>query len=280
MVHINEEEFLELYSKGLTDEQIAEKMGLTRITVLRTRNRKGLKPNRTPGQRGPGKWTRNESYLNYINRVLNYIAPHLRQAARNIKDPSVTAETKFLALVMYPGHLNHPNLLSHVARPERMTYSQAIKIVCAQRRHEMAGMAGVPGPDAIELAQVCKSASPHYIQQLAEKAVISAGFVSTTATVAEILQGHRKPIPYKKLKDEWKREDRRIKRWLKRDLPRKLKKESRKAARDAQIQPQMEEPKKAFFKPYSSPIHTGKKGKGGGIKNIEVAKACLAIKGY
>ena len=46
--------FVTLYSKGLTDGEIATKMKVSRRTVIRRREELGLKPNRTSGQRGPG----------------------------------------------------------------------------------------------------------------------------------------------------------------------------------------------------------------------------------
>jgi len=54
-IDIDMNKFVTLYSKGLTDGEIATKMKVSRRTVIRRREELGLKPNRTSGQRGPGK---------------------------------------------------------------------------------------------------------------------------------------------------------------------------------------------------------------------------------
>ena len=54
-IDIAANKFLALYSKGLADGEIAEKMKISRRTVIRRREELGLKPNRASGQRGPVK---------------------------------------------------------------------------------------------------------------------------------------------------------------------------------------------------------------------------------
>lgn len=54
-IDIDMNKFVTLYSKGLADGEIAHKMKVSRTTIIRRREELGLKPNRTSGQRGPGK---------------------------------------------------------------------------------------------------------------------------------------------------------------------------------------------------------------------------------
>jgi hypothetical protein len=49
---------ISLHAQGLTDEEIAKKLNISRSTIIRRREDLGLPPNRTRGQRGPGKSTK------------------------------------------------------------------------------------------------------------------------------------------------------------------------------------------------------------------------------
>lgn len=253
--------FNDLYSKGLTDEQIARKLNVDRTTVLRTRRKLKLSPNRQVGQRGPGRYHKNDTYFNYAARIMPYVAPHLMEAARELDIP---AETKFVACLMFPRILYHPNLMSYVADPARMTPIQAEKIARAQIRHEMAGMAGVPGADVVTLAEVYKTADKKFIKELARSAVLTAGFVSTTVPVKSILDGAVDVSPVEKVKETWEQNINEAVNWT---------------IRLGNTNRPNNKPKNLQSKTYPTPKN-GKKGRGGGIKNMEVARACLAAKGY
>ena len=54
-IDIDMNKFVALYSKGLPDGEIARELKVSRRTIIRRREELGLKPNRTSGQRGPGK---------------------------------------------------------------------------------------------------------------------------------------------------------------------------------------------------------------------------------
>ena len=60
VINVDMNKFLALYTKGLTDGEIANKMKVSRPTVIRRREELGLKPNRTTGQRGPAKKAQGE----------------------------------------------------------------------------------------------------------------------------------------------------------------------------------------------------------------------------
>lgn len=59
-INIDMNKFIALYTKGLTDGEIATRMKISRPTVIRRREELGLKPNRTSGQRGPSKKAQGE----------------------------------------------------------------------------------------------------------------------------------------------------------------------------------------------------------------------------
>jgi len=60
VINIDMNKFIALYTKGLTDGEIATRMKISRPTVIRRREELGLKPNRTSGQRGPSKKAQGE----------------------------------------------------------------------------------------------------------------------------------------------------------------------------------------------------------------------------
>ena len=248
---------LDLTARGISDGKIAEILKISRSTVMRIRKKNNVSSKRRRGQRGPGRPQRDESYFQYLEKIMPRIDTYLRQAAR---EANIDFTTKFVALVMYPAPLKHPNVYPYAADPEKTTPAQAVKIAQIQISHEMSGLVGVPGEAAIELAHIYKTADQEIILALAKQAVLEAGFVADTATVAEICSG-RKIIPVQIMLKHWEEIKQEAGRWAPgKDKPKPL---------------------KPFSSPKNSgPSRNGKKGSGGGIRNLEVVKAWTAKSGY
>lgn len=259
-VKINLKLFVELYQKGFTDEMIAQKLGISRATVIRKRRELGLRPNRKRGERGPGKVSEDKSYYVEVVRLMRHVGKEIFSAATRYLASTGDESKAWAATVIDPGNIPHPAPGPHAVKVEKINLTTA-KFICEyERRADMANMAGVPGPAIIELARVYKTVDEETKKELAMKAVLEAGFVRVCETVKEVVKrGTEKISEWKQI---WSERIKKACEWapVKKEAPRIW----------------------AFYGAACESIRTGtgQLGRGGGIRNIEVRRALLGAAGY
>lgn len=201
--NINLERFKELYHVGYTDLQIALKLGISRVTILRQRQELGYPPNREVGERGISV-NENEAYWLLIRRSLPHIGKFLQQAAREYYQKTSDWERYFIAMVMEPKEMFHPIPGPYAGDPEKMNFKNTKYITDFEKGLSNVGLAGVPGPTVIELIRVYKSADQETCKQLARKAVEEAGYVRTDTLVKDV----EKCITPEELQAHWEEQER------------------------------------------------------------------------
>lgn len=263
LVDIDLDKLVEYHKKGYTDEIIAQKLGVSRATVVRRRKQLGLKANRKRGERGPGKVKEESMYFKESMRLMKYIGGLIYQAAAEYLAKTGDESKAWLATIVEPGTVPHPAPGAYYKKPEN-TDLGAVKFICDyERKADLSGMAGVPGPAIIELAKVYKTADEETKRSLAMKAVIEAGFVNVISTVKEVIEkGTMKLEMYKQI---WSQRLKDACSWA------PLKVDNSHLVRTFR------------FKALSygrSRTATGQLGKQGGIRNIQVRRALLGVAGY
>jgi len=255
-----EEILKDLHSKGYPDGEIAERMGVSRTTVVRARYKLGLKANRGRGERGPGKPKPDESYFFYTQKLIQYVADVLNKATKHLQEnKEIDADTAFVSRGMFPGNLTHPDLAPYVAQADRINLTAAEKIVFFEQKMERAGLAGVPGIEIIELARIYKTGDPEECFRLACECIKKAGLINASATVQHVEYGILAPVPAAEYRKKWEEELQGALQWA-----------------PVQERSKIRVPK-TFAKRRS---RTGKKGKCGGTINIHDRQAYASAAGY
>ncbi|RJX17209.1 MAG: hypothetical protein C4575_13635 [Desulforudis sp.] len=188
-IEINRTAFLGFYHNGLTDQQIAEHLGVSRQTAIRFRQANGLKPNRKRGERGAGAVREHKAYYEEIKRVMRIpeVARAVYRAAKMFRDSGGDEATSYVATVIDPAPLPRVNPGSWCSPADKINLTQIKYIVTVEQQAERAVVAGVPGPAVFELTRAVKSGSPRLIEKLAMSAVVNAFMVGVHETVAKVM---------------------------------------------------------------------------------------------
>lgn len=255
-------DIIDLHSKGLTDSQIAIKLGATRVTILRRRKEIGLQANRAVGDRGPSVKPE-EPYWQAVRRALrnNDVAKYIRAASRDHYKKTHDWDRFFIATVLEPRPMFHAIPGPYASHPEKMYLKHTRYITRFEKMMGETSLAGVPGPAILELIQVCKSADEETCMELARKAVEGAGYVNSFDTVEKIeLQGCVAPEEYNQ---HWEEKDQECDVWTPNQLWEPVKKIA-----------------KAWGRAVGDAIsRTGRRGRGGGTQSLNNHLAFQGIKG-
>lgn len=176
-----------LHAKGYTDIEIAKKLGVSQPTITRCRNQLKLKPNRKKGEHGPNI-SGTEPYWLMCNRILRIpkLAKLVAAASYDYFNETGDWDTFFICRVREPADLFHPVPGPYATDPEKMYQRHADYIVTYEERMDNVPSAGVPGPAIIELARLYLSTDEATGKALARKAVAGAGVVSQYSTVEQV----------------------------------------------------------------------------------------------
>lgn len=185
---VDQKAFKDLHADGLTDQQIAKHLGVSRQTVIRLRQANGLESNRKRGERGAGKVREGESYYKETKRVMRIpeVAREIYRAAKALRNAGGDEAASYVATIIDPAPLPKTNPGPWCGPADRINFTHIKYIVSVEQQAERAVVAGVPGPAVFELAQVIKSAAPRLVEKLAMEAVVNAFFVGVHETVAKV----------------------------------------------------------------------------------------------
>ncbi len=265
-IEIDRNKFMKLYDEGMTDQAIADALGVSRQTVMRTREKMGLKPNRKRGERGPGKVREDKSYYHEVMRVMRIpeVAREIYKAAQIYRRNGGDEAASYVAAVIDPAPVPRVNPGPFCPPADKINRKEIKYIVSTEIQAERAAIAGVPGPAVFELARVIKTGSRRVIEKLAMAAVMQAFFVGVHETVKKVMSEIH-PINLSRralsaIKSGWERVKEECLKWA----------------------PIQEETKKRmnFAAPAGRAGGTGKKGKGGGTVNLHNRTAWAGANGY
>jgi hypothetical protein len=249
---------LELHSQGYPDGDIAEELKVSRPTIIRRRKELGLKANRRKGERGM-VFKEDEPYWQVARRAKQHIGRYISEAASEIYRETKDWYRFQISGVLEPKPLTQQVPGPYYQNPDRM-YQKHIKYITdTEKSMDMVGLAGVPGPAFLELLKVYKSGKMEVIKRLAREAVETAGFVNAHATVQDVDECTPPEIQMK----HWEKEEQGAMDWS----PIKEWEPVKKLGR-------------AYSKVAASVSRTGKRGRGGGIMNIENHIAFQGAMGY
>lgn len=195
---IDQDEFLFLYKKGFSDQVIAEFFCVHRSTVIRKRQQMSLPPVRKRGERGPGTVHGNLPYYVETFRLLKYLEKHIKEEAREIYSKTAIRRNEdaqahlclhsWLATGVEPVSVPHP-VPGKYAKSASRPKSEYVRHILDMEYHAAkAGLAGVPGPSIIKLAQVYKTADERTKSELARQAMAEAGYVGVHETVEHVIE--------------------------------------------------------------------------------------------
>lgn len=249
----------ELHAKGYPDGEIAARMGLSRAAVVRARKEMGLAANRKRGERGPGMPKADETYARCAERLLKHLGAVRKKAWEMYFQGKIGISTAIAATYMPASKVPHPAPLPYAGKAENTTRGAAEKAVQYECRAAFANIAGVPGTAILTLARVYKTASPAEIDRLAEEAVLEAGYIGAEAKVRDVEKGVVRPVPLKQIAD--------------------LKLERLVDAANWAPGGKLRKKRKFSGRTKAGVQKSGKKGKQGGIQDIEVRRAYMAAAG-
>jgi len=258
-IEIDIVELIEMHSRGYPDGEIAKRLNVSRRTIIRRRQELGLKANRKSGEKS-FHFKETEPYWQAVRRALKYVGNYIMEAAREYYKKTKDWLRFFISGFLEPKPMFHPAPGQWAANPDRMYFKHVKYITDFEKSMDMVSLSGVPGPAVLELARLYKTGDKELCKELAMKAVEGAGFVNANDTVEMISEC----IPPDFYEEFWEAEEQKaidwtpIKQW---EPVKKLGKAIR-----------------GVTNIFSS--GTGKKGKGGGRKNIKDHQAYQAAMGY
>lgn len=253
---------MELYEKGYTDTEISRQLGVTQATITRTRQGLKLKVNRKPGDRGPGI-SESKPYWQICNALLRNLTLNklISQAAREHYNDTGDWDIFFISRVREPLELYHP--IPGPYATTNMTKKHARYMVNYEQLMDNVSSAGVPGAAIIELARLYKSTDQETNEELARQAVEESGIVNQYSTVSEVLQNNGKIVSMADHREKWTKYKQDALNFFPDDVPTKLPK-----------------PNGGKTPPPPGYKADGRRGKGGGTKNISDHQAWQARNGY
>jgi hypothetical protein len=195
---IDQDEFLLLYKKGFTDQAIAEHFCVHRSTITRRRQQMSLPPVRKRGERGPGAVQKNLPYYVETFRLLKYLEEYIREEARKARSEAAAQGNEeeqnhlhlrsWLATGVEPAPVPHPVPEKYVKNSLMPKPEKVRQLLDMEYHAARAGLAGVPGPSIIKLAQVYKTADEKTKSDLIRQAIAEAGYVGVHETVEHVLK--------------------------------------------------------------------------------------------
>lgn len=263
---IDQKVLRELHRNGLTDQQIAEHLQVSRQTVIRFRQALGLEPNRKRGGRGAGAVREDKAYYEEAKRVMRIpeVARAIYRAAKEYRNAGGDEAASYVATVIDPAPIPRVVPGPWCSPADKINLTQIKYIVTVEQQTERAVVAGVPGPDVFELARVIKSGSPRLIRKLALGAVVNAFFVGIHETVAKVM-AELNPVYLSRralsaVKNVWEQIRRACLEWA----------------------PVQAESRRSIVRIFAGGHGngTGKVGKGGGRANLHDRTAWLGANGY
>lgn len=181
---INEQDFMEYYRIGYNDCQIAEKLGISRMTAARKRSEMQLGARYQKGWRGISMRS-DEPYWRFAQRVfIRYpeLARRFRHKAQEFYlQGRIDFPTYFVCLGTEPGKAAAFQCRDTVRMKRRFDFSSLNQVIEFEKQIEYSGMAGVPGPELIDLVQVIRTASSETLDQMIEASILNAGLVNINA---------------------------------------------------------------------------------------------------
>lgn len=263
----DEVEFMELYYKGFPDGLIAKTLKVSRPLVIKTREKFGLPPNFTTGERGSGK-LRDDIPLYYeARRVLrntennSVIRAASRMFLQEIMDSDMSKEEKtereitvWATTVIDPAPMVHPAPGEYTAPADKANLSTVRYAVDVEAKCDRSNLCGVPSPELLEKAMELRgmTESAYAIKDLVGK----SGYVGQHETVKSV----KDPDAIRSWNDIWNAYKEKSEEWA------PLKIESKAKMRK--------------FASSTRTASTGKKGKGGGCQNISNRRAYAGAAGY
>ncbi|MCF8010913.1 MAG: helix-turn-helix domain containing protein [Clostridiales bacterium] len=256
----NEEKFYEYYKQKYSDKAIAKMTGVSYQAVQKWRKKHGLKPNRKKGGRTVGKIRDDRPLYKEAKRVLNNkdISCIIRDAAYEfLVKKGINTHTEITAwasLIIPPAEVFHPAPGGYCIPPENTNLTHTSYAAHMESRQDKAGLCGVPSVELLEKA-IELSNTKDAGKKLADL-VGSCGYIEEHRTVGEVRQ--RVPDQQKKWEKIWDEYKEKSISWA------PVQRESKSKAGGIQEKIRV----------------SGKKGKGGGTKNIQAAKAFQGVAGY
>lgn len=252
-------ELIELHSKGYPDGEIAKRLNTSRRTIIRRREELGLKANRKVGEKS-FHYKETEPYWQAVRRALKYVGHYIANAAREYYRKTKDWLRFFISGFVEPKPMFHPAPGQWAAEPERMYIKHVKYITDFEKNMNMVSLAGVPGPEILELARLYKTADKELCKELAMKAVEGTGFVNANDTVDMVSEC----IPPDQYEAFWEEEEQEAINWTPNKQWEPVKK--------------LRNVVRKLTNSFSS--GSGKRGKGGGRKNIKDHQAYQAAMGY
>ncbi|NLX01341.1 MAG: hypothetical protein GXY40_02300 [Syntrophomonadaceae bacterium] len=252
-------ELVRLHSSGYPDGEIAKLLGVSRRTIIRKRQELGLEANRKSGEKGY-HFRETEPYWQAVRRALRHVGNYINEAAREYYQKTKDYERYFICMLLEPKPMFHAAPGPWAADPQKMYFKHVKYITDFEKTMDMTSLSGVPGPAILELARLYKSADEELCKDLARQAVEGAGFVNAHDTVEMVDEC----IPPESYEEFWEEEERKAMDWtpIKQWEPvKKLGKAIRRVTNTISL-------------------GTGRKGRGGGRKNIKDHQAYQAAMGY
>lgn len=194
---IDQNEFLSLYEKGFSDQAIAEHFCVHRSTITRKRQQMSLPSVRRRGERGPGAVHNKLPYYLETFRLLKYLEKYIREEARKVCSEAADQgnvesqahhRLSWLATGVEPVSVPHPVPEKYVENGLRPKPEKVRHLLEMEYHAARAGLAGVPGPSIIKLAQVYKTADERTKRALVRQAITEAGYVGVHETVEHVLK--------------------------------------------------------------------------------------------
>lgn len=181
---INESELIQYYQSGFNDCQIAEKMGISRMTAARRRAELKLACRSQRGWRGMSIHG-DEPYWRFVRRVFERYPELARQfrskAAGLYQRQKIDYPSYFICLGTEPMAVRERGGSGFKAGRKGFEPGELEQIIAYEKSVELSGMVGVPGKELIDLVRVMRTASSAVIEALIEQSVLHAGLVNINA---------------------------------------------------------------------------------------------------
>jgi hypothetical protein len=195
---IDQDEFLLLYEKGFSDQVIADHFCVHRSTIARKRQQMSLSPVRKRGERGPGTVHNDLPYYVETFRLLKHLEKHIKEEARIVRSEAAGQGNEeaqvhiylrsWLATGVEPAPVPHPVPEKYAKNALRPKSENVRHLLDMEYHAARAGLAGVPGPAIIKLAQVYKTADERTKSDLTRQAIAEAGYVGVHETVEHVIE--------------------------------------------------------------------------------------------
>jgi hypothetical protein len=199
-----------------------------------------------------------EPYWQAARRAYQQVGKYISEAAHEILQETGDWCRFQISGVVEPKPMTQQLPGPYCQNPDKM-YQKNIKYITdTEKSMDMIGIAGVPGPEIFKLAKVYKSGKLEAIKELARKAVETAGFVNAHATVRDVDEC----TPPETYLEYWDNREQEALDWN----PIKEWEPVRKIG--------------TALKKVADRARTGKRGRGGGVMNIDTHIAFQGALGY